>query len=72
LDNLDLMISVNSDIIRCMGYLCSICCCVVSAILVKSDPTNGGDKFSLIECVDLIMRFFILNLVSSPNRLRFV
>jgi hypothetical protein len=38
-------------------------------VFVKFNPANGDDKFSLIKCMDLVMRFFILNLGSSPNRL---
>jgi hypothetical protein len=43
----------------------AVCHLAVSAISVKSDPTNGNDRFSLIKCVYLIMRFLFLNLASS-------
>jgi hypothetical protein len=49
---------------------CSICCPAISAISVKSDPTDGHNKFTSIKFVYLIMRFLFL--ILSHHEIGFI
>jgi hypothetical protein len=51
------------------GYSPTVNRPTVNAASVKSDSTNDDDKFSLIKCKHLILRFLFLNPDQLWNRL---
>jgi hypothetical protein len=64
-----LTLRIDSNIIRCITYLCLIYRPTVSAVSVRSDPTNGDDESTSIKRVHLIARFLFLNHVLSWDQL---